>query len=152
VFALPHWVWTVAITAVCGAALWKGGPSERIAAMLFYVAWIASRLLRDDNRLNPQWGVLAIDVMLFVLLAALALRSTRFWPMCMAGFELLAVITHAGRLADPRLGGWVYLTAEQIWSYMTLIALAVGVTHRWQERRQLTDSGDATAEPGATRR
>lgn len=149
--AVPAWVWAVAITVVCGAALWKGGPSERFAAASFYGAWILTRLVHNPDRYATQWAVLVVDSLLFVLLAGLALRSDRYWPMFMAGFELLAVITHAGRILDRTLGAWAYLTAAQIWAYLMLYALAFGVWGAWRERRQLAKAAAPTG-PGATLR
>jgi hypothetical protein len=119
-------VWLVVMATICGGALWKGGPSERIASLAFLAAWVATVLLRDDRRWNPQWGIFVADAVLFVVLVGLALRSHRFWPMWMAGFELLGVVTHLGRILDHSVGAWAYITAGQIWGYLTLFALGYG--------------------------
>jgi len=143
--ALPHWVWTLAISSVCGFAAWKGGPSERFGAASFYVAWLAT--VAVSTGAGTQWGVLAVDGVLFLVLVGLALKSDRYWPLFFAGFELLAVVTHAGRILDPTLGSWAYRSAGQIWGYLMIGALAVGTWTAWQERRQTARApspGEAT--------
>jgi hypothetical protein len=116
-------------------AVWKGGPSERLAAVAIYGAWILTVLARDDRVGRPQYGIFAVDSVLFVLVLVLALRSRRWWPLFMAGFALVAVLTHAGRIVDNRVGAWAYHSAGQIWGYMILAALAVGTRGRWREAR-----------------
>lgn len=150
--ALPPWVWIVALTATCVVALWKGGPSERYGALVFYGAWIVTRLVKDADRHATQWAVFVVDIAFVLLLAGLALRSDRWWPIFMAAFALLAVVTHAGRIADPHVGSWAYLTAAHIWGYLEIIALGVGTLNRWRERDQLASAGELNAAPGATRR
>ncbi|HVI31649.1 hypothetical protein [Phenylobacterium sp.] len=139
------------MSAILGAALWKGGPDERFAAVAFLAAWAATVVFRDDQRNNPQWGILFADIGLFVALVVLVLRTDRFWPIWMAGFELLSVITHAGRIVDRNVGAWAYITAGQIWGYLTLFALAWGTWAAWRER-QLIDKADPARAAGATRR
>jgi hypothetical protein len=56
----------------------------------------------------------------------IALRSDRHWPMFAAGFALLLLLTHLASAADPTIGGWAYLTAGLIFSYLILAAIAYG--------------------------
>jgi len=147
-----HFIWILSISGVCGAALAVGGPSEKYGACAFYGAWLATLLLRSGDRLGPQYGALAADIALMALLIPLALRSHRYWPIWMTGFHLLAVLTHAGRILDRSMNPWAYLTGAQIWGYLTLLSLAVGVYGAWQERRQLMSAGEVSEPPGATRR
>jgi hypothetical protein len=137
---------------VVGAAFWKGGPSERIAAAGFLVAWFATPLLVGTRHGAPPWISFAIDTLFFLLLLGLALRSGRWWPLAAAAFELLSVLTHVARLIDPGVYKWAYLTADIFWTYLLLATIALGTFNRWHERRQLAMYGAAIAEPGATRR
>ncbi|HEX2801130.1 MAG TPA: hypothetical protein VHN73_03600 [Phenylobacterium sp.] len=134
---VPHWVWGVALTLTCGLAIAKGGASERWGAVVFYGAWLLTIAAHATDRvLVTQWAVFGIDVALFVLLTILALTSVRYWPIFMAGFHLLNVLTHVGHLLDAKLPRWAYYTAAQIWGYLMILALLAGVANRWRERRQ----------------
>jgi hypothetical protein len=150
--ALPAWIGITIGWSVAGTALWKGGWSERVAAVGFVLAWLATPLTRDHRWVGPQWSGFAIDVLFLAVLLVIALRTRRYWPLFAAAFQLLAVFTHLARIIDPAVGGWAYITAGVIWTYLTLFAIAYGTYNRWRERRQLAASGLAMAEPGATRR
>lgn len=134
--AVPPWVWGAALTLVCGLALWKGGPSERLAAVLFYGAWILTRITHDPDRFATQWAVSLVDGALFASLTLLALKSDRYWPIFAAGFDLLSIITHLARALDATLPEWAYYTAAQIWAYLTIGALGLGTWNSWRDRRR----------------
>lgn len=139
--------------AVAAAAVWFGGRAERAVAAGFVVAWIATPVVRDPHWDAPQWAGIAIDVLFFVFLSAVALRTRRYWPLFAAAFQLLAVLTHVARIIDPGVRAWAYYTAGIIWTYMTLLALAIGTYNRWRERGQpAANAAPAMADPGATRR
>ncbi|WP_374469367.1 hypothetical protein [Phenylobacterium sp.] len=74
-----------------------------------------------------------MDVSLLVVVVVVAMRSSRYWPIFAAAFQLLAVITHAAHLLDPGVGDWAYVTAGVIWTYLLLLALALGTWNRWRE-------------------
>jgi hypothetical protein len=143
---IPHWVWGVALTLTCGLAITKGGASERWGAYFFYGAWLLTVTAHATDRvLVTQWAVFAIDVVLFILLTILALTSDRYWPIFMAGFHLLDVLTHVGHLLDANLPRWAYYTAAQIWGYLMILALLIGTANSWRERRD----ADAPYPPSA---
>lgn len=149
---LPIWVWPTALMAVCALALWRGRDDERLAAAGMLANWSLSRILFKNHSNDLQAGVFAVDVVLLGLYLWLALRSRRYWPLFGAGFWLLAIITHVGRLVDPRMSGWAYLTAEIIWSYLVLWAIAYGA---WTAPAAYARIDGAAANPGgagATRR
>lgn len=139
--------WSVVITA-----LWQGGRSERAVAIGFIVSWAITALTKDHRWTQLQWGGFAGDTAFFVLLVVVALRSRRYWPLWAAGFQLLAVITHAAMLVDRQLSQWAYITANVIWSYLLLFSLAYGTWSAWRERRQLGAMAAALADPGPTLR
>jgi hypothetical protein len=151
--ALPVWIGIVIGWAVAGAALWKGGWSERVVAMGFLVAWLTTPVLRRGGWEGPAWTGLAVDGLFLALLLFVALRSRRWWPLFAAAFELLSVLTHVARLIDPGVRAWAYATADAIWTYCLLTSLGIGTYNRWRERRQpAAKAAPAMAGPGATRR
>ena len=77
---------------------------------------------------------MSVDVVTLAAFTALALRSSRFWPMWIAGLQLTTDIAHLMKAVDPTLFPQVYAAAAQIWSYPILLILAVG-TWRSHQRR-----------------
>lgn len=131
---LPQLIGLVVVAAVCGGALWRGGRDERMTAIALLLATAASPLLQHRNWVDPEYGVLVVDVLLLAYLFVLALRSDRHWPLAAAAFHLLGVITHVAIMVDHGVRAWAYLTALVIWSYLVFAALAVGT---WMYRRDL---------------
>jgi hypothetical protein len=141
------------MATVCGAAFWKGGREEQVTAGALLLGWVATLLFRDPHWLGAQMGALVVDALFFALMVAIALRSDRYWPIAAAGFQLLAIMTHGARMADPAVRGWAYATASILWTQLVLIALGVGVFGSWLESRHLArTAGDPATGPGDTRR
>ena len=132
---------------MCALAAWRGRLTERLAAGAYLVAWALTVAVFRSGSEATQWPVLAIDAALLIFLVWLALRSSRFWPMFAAGFHLLAVATHLARAADPRVSGWAYQTAEILWSYLVIYAIAYGA---WTARRPAASA--LPTDPGPTLR
>lgn len=129
----PEQIWAVAMLAVSGFALWRGGWVERAAALANILAWSASAVMQNrHNWVDPQWGVLGVDVAFLAFLLWLVVRTDRIWILPAAAFQLLAVVTHAAMLADDGVRAWAYITALILWSYMVLITLAVGTYSYWR--------------------
>ena len=108
-YQLPHWVWPAALMTVCVLAVWRGRDDERLAAGGLLANWAISLVVANSHGEATQWDVLVVDTALLGLYVWLALRSPRHWPLFAAGFQLLIVLTHFGRAADPRVSGWAYL-------------------------------------------
>jgi len=133
--------------ALVALVAWRGGREEKFACNALVVAWLLSKLLHKYKGLQPEWGILVVDIGLMGVLLWLALRSRRHWPLFAAGFHLLAVVTHVARMADPTVGGWAYLTAAIIWGYLVVFSVAYGA---WTAPRR--GQANAPADAGATRR
>jgi hypothetical protein len=126
-------------------AFWRGGWTERLASIGMVVDSIASALLQNTHDWSQtQWADLAVDAAYLVLLVGLALKSNRYWPLWAAAFQFLSVMIYLGRMADRRVGAAAPYWAVVIWSYLILIAIAVGV---WGEvrRRDRKQAGEASS-------
>lgn len=114
-------------------ALLKGGRDERLAAIAIMVAALVTPFVRTHNYTTAEFGIVMVDFALFLALAAIAMRSTSFWPMWAAGFQLGALAVHAAAARLPNILPAVYAETLVIWSYPVLGALALGT---WLEYRQ----------------
>lgn len=137
--------------AVCAIAVWRGRDLERLAAGAELATWALTLLVFKSRSESTQWAVLAIDVALFAVLLWIALRSTRYWPLLAAGFQLLALITHFAHAVDAVVSGWAYLTAILIWNYLTLFAIGYGAITAPRRYAEI-DALGPPAMAGATRR
>jgi hypothetical protein len=122
---------------VCGYALWRGGQSERFVAGLFLLAFPLGAFINAKFRTEGlQVGSLSVDLTMLVLLVAIALRANRYWPIGIAAMQLLQVMGHVLKLADPHMLPLLYWLSSVVWAYPMLILLALGtVRHRNREKR-----------------
>lgn len=149
--ALPPWFGQVVLYGISIAAFWKGGRDERLVAAGLLVNVLLTWLLRDWSWPYIQWEAFGIDVLLLLLLVAVALRSSKYWPMSAAAFQLLAVLTHIAKLVDQNVNQWAYITAIIIFTYLLVFALGVGVWNTWRATRQPSTAERADG-AAATRR
>lgn len=138
--------------AVCAIAVWRGRDLERLAAGAELATWALTLLVFKSRSESTQWAVLAIDVALFAVLLWIALRSTRYWPLLAAGFQLLALLTHFAHAVDALVSGWAYLTAILIWNYLTLFAIGYGAVTAPRRYAEIDALEPPPAMAGAIRR
>jgi hypothetical protein len=124
-------------------ALWKGGKPERLAAVAMLLAAILTPLLYSpagDRFGDVEYRVLAVDVALLLVCISLALTTDRYWLIWTAALQLVAVLAHIAKIADPEMmrNGYAFLVA--IWSYPMLATLALGTWSQHKFRKQASVS------------
>ncbi|NBB14590.1 hypothetical protein GVN21_04345 [Caulobacter sp. SLTY] len=126
----------VAMVLACGYALWKGDGPARWVGGLVAAAWVGSWALQDRAAIAyPQYAVAALDVVLLLVLAGMALRFRRAWLMVATASQLLTAATHWAFVLDPRIATLGFMTAYYAWSYATLAALVWGTRQAVLSRR-----------------
>lgn len=125
--ALPGWVAIPVYLGVCFLAVWKGEWAERIIGAAKPAAWGLSIVSNGLNFTQTRWGAISADILLLILMLFVALKSEKYWPLWIAGFQVLAVVTHVASISDPAVGAWAYATAAVIFTHLSTFALGVGV-------------------------
>lgn len=133
--ALPYWIPAVVIGCSCLFAVVKGGREEQVAAVYFGLAALAAPFLLDRRWAGTQWAMFAVDLGYLALMLTFAFRTSRWWPIPAAAFQLLAVVTHLASLFDHQLRAWAYVTAGVIWTYLGLATIVLGAYNHARERR-----------------
>lgn len=126
----------------CVYALWKGGAPERIAATtLFAGAQLSLAVVHFHQRqfLHEEYGLLATDIFIAIVLSVLAFTSTRWWPLLLAGLQLDGVLVHLIHFVAPNTIPIAYLDATALWSYPMVLMLLVGT---WRHQRRLKYRGE----------
>lgn len=148
-YQLPPWVWPVALMAVCGVAVWRGRDEERLAAGGLLANWALCLVVFKSRSEETQWAVFLIDGAFAALCLWIAMRSRRYWPLLVAGVELLVVTLHLGKAVDAGVSGWAYLTAQLAFSYLILVTIGYAA---WTAPRYAEIGEAPSTVPGATRR
>lgn len=122
--------------AISIAAFTYGGRPERLVAVANVVAWAATPMMYRADWWDPQWGMLAVDVVFFLGLLFLAVTTDRNWLLFAAAFQLMGVITHVAISVDSGVRAGAYLRGLVIWSYLVLGTLGVAAWQCWAVRRR----------------
>ena len=122
-YQLPPWVWPTAVIGSGAVALLRGREEERVAAFTMLASWAVTMVVyRADSR-GAQWGIFLVDTVQLGVFLWLAVKSPRYWPLFVAAFGLLQVLTHGAKALDTGISAWAYITAQIIWSYLIVFAI-----------------------------
>jgi len=116
--------------------LLKGGPPERLGSSILALGsavTVAALSSPAMVYMSVESGVFLVDVACAVAFVALALWANRYWPLWIAGLQLLGVSAHAVKLAYPDVIPRAYAFVTVFWSYPMLFILVMG-TFRHQQR------------------
>jgi hypothetical protein len=106
----------------------RGQPLEKAGIAMIALAFLLTPLVeRRDSWYAPQLGIMAVDVALLAGLTVIAFRYDRSWPICAAGFQSIAVMTHLVFLINPPLLYRAFYYVNFSIGYFVLGALIGGV-------------------------
>jgi hypothetical protein len=120
----------------CGYALVKGRRYERLAALVFVAATVISHLTHSPvptRYVALETSDLFVDSAVLVAVVTIALLSDRFWPLWVAGLQLVDSFSHVLKALDMTLVPRAYAAAERFWSYPILVILFIGA---WRQHRR----------------
>lgn len=136
-YSLVNIFWVV--LAVASVVIWwLGGREERMALGAVVVACILTPLVKLDSIgwAVPQPGIAIVDLVALAWFVAIALPSVHFWPMWVAAFQVLGVLSHLTRLVDAEIFWLAYSLVQGAWAYLILgVLLSVVLWPRWQAWR-----------------
>lgn len=119
-------------------ALVRGGRPERIAALTMFAGCVLT--LEVNSPLSVRYAsveipIFIIDASMLLIFGALALFSDRYWTLWVSALQLLVVLAHVARLADPIMlrNGYGFVMA--VWSYPQLLAIALGTRAHHRARK-----------------
>lgn len=115
-----------------------GGRTERWGVAIIVTASLATVLVMATPLFDWRTGLgplIAVDVLTFFALLALALRTTRFWPIWATSFHLIALCTHGAIHFLPDGLRQAYALLQGFWAYPIMLCIVIGaLSHR--ERRE----------------
>jgi len=117
-------------------ALAKGAAPERMGASIIGAGSIVTVLVASGpaNRFaSVEVGIFLVDAACLVAFLVLALRAHRYWPLWIAGLQLIGTAGHAVKLVDPEIIRRAYWFILGFWSYPMLLLIVLG-TYRHQQR------------------
>lgn len=119
----------------CSFAIRCGGVPERIAGTTIIATLIADPLLHlvmpaTFDRVDPTH--LLIDLVRFAIFLALSLQANRYWPICFAALQLLALAAHPAKAMEVTIHPVIYAIGAVMWSYGLLVLLILATFHHYR--------------------
>ncbi|WOF43580.1 hypothetical protein KNJ79_01025 [Sphingopyxis indica] len=122
-------MWTVAtyyavLLLTVGVALARGGPLEKWAALTALVASVSTTIVSPA----PQWthvevNIFAIDLIALASFWLIALKTRRFWPYWITGWQLIAIFGHLQKLMFVEILARPYALLSMYISYPILFVI-----------------------------
>ena len=159
----PLFYWTV-LALCCLYVLWRGGGAERVGIGIVAAGSIVTTLSASadlDVRFHSiEMGMFLVDVVVFFAFVALALFADRFWPLWVAGLQLVGTLSHTLMWASSQVVAWAYAVTQALWVYPILLIIVIGAARHHRRlklsgvdpswTRSSDPPGPATPEPGRT--
>jgi hypothetical protein len=125
---LPHFIFWILLFIVCACAVLRGRTDERIAAGACAGATLLTHFVLGPLKIKyagVEHGLVALDVAMLAIFIAVALRSSRFWPLWVAGLQLTTSMAHLMKAVDLHLMPRAYAAAAVFWSYPILLIILI---------------------------
>jgi hypothetical protein len=138
---LHQYVFLLLWLASCGYAALRGGSPERITAVAFLLAAVISGLVVARTKAmygTAEWGVIGVDLVLFLVLFGMAMWSCRYWPLIMTSLQGCELFGHLAKTLAPDIVAIVYFAIVTFLSFPMLALLFVAT---WRHRRRLARYG-----------
>ena len=131
-------MWAVAtyygiLLLTVAVAMWRGGHLERWAAYTALLASVCTTVLAP----SPDWShieysIFAIDIVALASFWFIALKTQRFWPYWITGWQLIAIFGHLQKLMFSEILARPYALLSMYISYPILFVIlyASGSTRR----------------------
>ena len=123
---------------VTAFAFWRGRTDERVAAAICVLATFASNIVYEPRGAyaGVEIGVFLVDAATFAGFTLIALRSERFWPLWLAGFQLTTVFSHLLKAIQLDLMPQAYAAAARFWVYPIFLIIVVGTWRSYRRRAE----------------
>lgn len=140
------------LLSLVALTLWRGRTDERLAAGVCVGGTVLTVVVGNKLAIHHSlfdFAAFLVDFAVLAAFVAIALRSTRFWPLWVAGLQLTTTFVHLLMVIAPALPGGVFGAALAFWSYPILLLIAIGawrtpLIERWRS------AGDIASPQGIT--
>ena len=141
---LTPWFSLAVAVLICGFAMWKGDRWARFVAIVYLSGWIVTPFVIIRDPMSPEWGVMAIDIVVMVLLVWASLRARQLWSVFAAACQMMAVASHIVSIIDLRIYIATVILGLTVLSYGVLVALLVATLAAIRARRTAHDGNRDT--------
>ena len=124
--ALSFWCLTL---ICCGFATAFGGRDGRRIAAIFVLGCLATvaAWFAQPDWSHTHLATFAVDCLVLAAFWKVALGSDRLFPLWVAGFHAVTVVSHVASFVAPGYAFKLYFFLQSFWSVPVLLIMAGGV-------------------------
>ena len=113
--------------AAIAAALFRGSRAERVAAIALFAQLMLTFCNWGGTLNGKRWASFSGDIIVSVVLVALATRTRCVWARRATPFQLLSTAAFSTKVIDPAVKGYAYLLVDQLFGFIVIGLMLWGV-------------------------
>jgi len=142
-----HYSRLIAIALYQGVCVWailRGDRPLRYTGAAVIISDLLSPIVQRHAHLEqPQFGVLAVDVITLVAISLFLLRDRRWWLVVATASLLMSTLTHLAALIGSPISPRVTYFSRMFWLFGMVAAVGWGVVMRERQRRDSRPAAEA---------
>ena len=134
-------IYTALLMATVAFIALRGRQDERVVLAALAVGTVSTFVIYQywgSNFIALQLPMLINEAAVLAILLAVAFRSTHFWPLPVAAFQLAAFLALLTPYFGKNIVSYGLGVAQGVWAYPQLIILAIAAARR--PRRETPES------------
>lgn len=132
--SLPQ-IYTAALALAVAYAWLKGSPTSHRIALAYLLAQLAAMAASQARWDVFQAQLALIDIMLWVWLLWVTIKTPLYWPIASAALQTLTVLGHVARFVVPTMNKLAYAVLLQWTAWPAWIVILIGVSLDWRAAR-----------------
>ena len=139
------WIYLLLLLSSVILIFWKGKWEERLVLAALAIGSLLTPLLHartERDWLTPDTTLFVNELMVTIVILFVAYRSRYFWPIPIAAFQMLALLTPIATLMGKDLVSYAVGTMQGMWAYPQLLIMIYIVTARLIKERQMNSATD----------
>ncbi|WP_052071892.1 hypothetical protein [Sphingopyxis sp. MWB1] len=117
-------IYYLVLLITVAVAIFRGGQLERWAAYTALAASLATTLLEPAPAwTNVEIDIFIIDILVLLVFWAIALKTQRFWPYWITGWQLISIFGHVQKMMFSEILAQPYALLSMYISYPILLVI-----------------------------
>lgn len=140
------WIYLLLLLSSVILVLWKGKWEERLVLATLAIGSLLTPLLHartERDWLTPDTALFVNELLVTIVILFVAYRSRFFWPIPIAAFQMLALLTPYATLIGQDLVSYAVGMMQGMWAYPQLLIMIYIVTARLIKERQMNSATDS---------
>lgn len=133
------WIYLLLLVSSAVFVFWKGRFEVRLVAATLVIGSLLTPLLfyySQQSWLSPNVAMLINEAAVTLVILFVAFRSKEFWPLPVAAFQMIALLTPTVLLVGENLASDALGIMQGLWAYLELFVLVIVTIGHQRDRKR----------------